>query len=142
MKSLASEATDYVPVQIRKTGFGTLHVQGKGAKTNRAYGVAGNVNVDAGLSTWIDTVETSHSSLANTGKQYISAQVARRGSNFHFQILSDSSPFVGVGSRDYGAVFDIPVDTFSSLSEFIDVNQTFDEGVDTDDCCHPGCCSD
>jgi hypothetical protein len=131
MESLAygSDMDDYVTVQIRSTGINSLHLQGKGTKVNRAYGVSANIkNVPTKLIVWMNNEIPGYiSSLAGTNQKYISAQVAIRGDNLHFQIPS-SDEF----NRDYGASFDVPID--SDVSAFIKVNITED-----DDCCM-NCC--
>jgi hypothetical protein len=143
MKSLASGEQDYVGIQVRKADTCILHVQGEGNKTNRSYGVAGNIKSGEAFASWIAGLDAQYSSLAGTGKQYVGAQVARRGDNLHIQVLAKPI-FQGVGKRNYGAVLDIPISDFPALAEFIDINQDdeFEDDFEDDgdeDCCH-SCC--
>ena len=144
VKSLATGKTDYVDVRIRRTDTCILHLQGKGVRANRDYGVAGNISVTPEFASWVNKLPTSSSSLAGTGRKYAYAQVSIRGDQLHFQV--QGIPFDGTGTRGYGAVLDIPVANFYDLADFVSANkgQDFDVNNDDDeDCCHNhDCCNE
>lgn len=139
-KSLASGQNDYVDVFIRNRGDGSFHIQGKGPEINREYGLSDNIVVsDSTFAKWVECVPHKFSSLANTGRKYIAAQVAVRHSDLHFQIPGPKY------NRPYGAVVDVPVTKNPNIKKFITAalaapKTTKKEAAASDGCCQPKCC--
>lgn len=102
MKSLASQKSDYVAVQIR-TKVSQLHVQGKGVKGNRGYGFAQDFPYSSSdpLKEWLKGQIHTLPSLAGTNALYVPAQVAVRDGFPHVQVAG------GKNNRSYGACFEL-----------------------------------
>ena len=150
-KSFATEKTDYVSIQLRRSNNGTIHIQGAGIGTNRNYGFADDFKVDSDFYTWLDTVPTPNKSLYPGSKQvYVVAQANanRWGDKIHIQIGADVN-----FNRSYGAVLEIPIEGHQAFADFVNINQgvveqdtvatpvdTFEEVDGT--CCNETCCDD
>ena len=146
VKSLATEKTDYVSVQLRAKGedcCDIVKVQGSGISVNRGYGVTGDVVATKEFTKGLSRdVLHDEASLAGTSQSYVTAQVAIRGNSLHFQIPSPV-PFSNVvDGRWYGAVLNVNKDSFPELTQFIETSNAeaviFDND-DSDGCCD-GCC--
>ena len=144
-QSKASNETDYVDLQIRVSaseGDGdTFKVQGSGSPSNRSYGVSDMVTVSPsfGIGGWVKGLDATASSLTGSGTdKYVPVQAAIRQNSIHFQI---NGPIFSEGninelSRDYGAIFNIPVGNAPALADFVHSNATgekFNETIGTDD---------
>ena len=102
MKSLASNAIDYVAIQGREEN-GLFHIQGAGKKINRPYGVATSLKIPSDLMDWLrNHVPATEQSLANTSQMYIPLRAAMRDESVHVQV-SSADQF----NREYGAAFDV-----------------------------------
>ena len=102
MKSLASQKSDYVAVQIR-TRDSYLHVQGRGVKGNREYGFAQDFphSEPNHLKVWLKGQKHVLPSMAGTSALYVPAQVSVRKGFPHVQVAG------GKKNRDYGACFEL-----------------------------------
>lgn len=147
VKSLATNKTDYVAVQLRAKGedcCDIVKIQGQGISVNRGYGVTGDVVADKAFGEWLGNLAHGEVSLAGTSQCYVTAQVAIRGDNLHFQIPSPVA-FYGVGGRGYGAVLNVNKYDFPELVQFIEATDDvelaaiFDNDDSGDSCCD-GCC--
>ncbi|MEK0325483.1 MAG: hypothetical protein QQN63_07245 [Nitrosopumilus sp.] len=139
--SKASNETDYVDLQIRQDNGDTFKVQGSGTPANREYGVADVVTVNPGfgIGNYVKALEATVKSLAGGTSTYLPVQAAIRQNLIHFQITS-STPFSvddpNELSRDYGAIFNIPVTEAPALADFVHNNATGGSGEEflgTDD---------
>jgi len=103
-QSLAGTGKTYVEVQARMYPGGVLHVQGRGHKANREYGIAVNLAVPSDVRSFFNREEPSKASKlsqANTGARYIPGQVRSRRGYLHFQFKD------GGANRMYGIAFDV-----------------------------------
>jgi len=145
VKSLASNKTDYVAIQLRAKGedcCDTIKVQGRGIFVNRSYGVTGDVVADKAFVEWLNNIGHGEVSLADTSQCYVAAQVAIRGDSLHFQIPSPVA-FHGVGGRGYGGVLNVNKHDFPELVDFIEnanVDAIIFDNDDSGDSCCDGCC--
>ena len=139
--SKASNETDYVTLQIRNEGDGdTFKVQGAGNKSNRDYGVADVVTVNPGfgIGAYVKGLDATAKSLAGGGSLYFPVQAAIRQNVIHFQI---EGPMFAADNpneltRDYGAIFNIPVTEAPALADFVHnaaTGATSDEFAGTDE---------
>lgn len=141
-QSKASTEQDYVDLQIRVNEGDTFKVQGAGSPSNRKYGVSDIVTVNPayGIGGWVKGLTTTASSLAGGTDKYVQVQAAIRGEVIHFQVNAPT-PFCAADpnelSRDYGAIFNIPIGEAPALADFVHSNSTggqvTTESVGTDD---------
>lgn len=128
-QSKASDATDYVALQIRgKTGTDTFKVQGAGTQANRPYGVSDVITVTPGygIGEWVNSLPATSKSLAGGPTMYVTTQAAIRGNQIHFQVMGPafSADNPNELSRDYGAIFNIEINEAPALADFVHSNAT------------------
>ena len=132
--SQASDATDYVNLQIRTETGDTFKVQGAGQSANRPYGVSDKVTVSPGfgIGNYVKNLSASAHSLADgtNGIMYVPVQAAIRANMIHFQLTGPafSADDPNEMTREYGAVFNILIDSAPALAEFVHLNGTDSTG--------------
>lgn len=131
-QSKASNESDYVNLQIRNEGDSdTFKVQGAGTPANRDYGVADVVTVNPGygIGSYVKSLEATAPSLAGSSgasTKYVPVQAAIRQNLIHFQLTGPafSADNPNELSREYGAIFNIPVTEAPALADFVHNNST------------------
>ena len=115
-KSFATNANDYVTVQLDADGNERLHIQGIGVSINRPYGFAVTVSCPPSLASWVhNQPHTLNSGVSNSTHRYVGAQATVRGNNAHFQVAGNGSSL----NREYGAAFDVSFDNANAVRQFI-----------------------
>lgn len=125
--SKASDATDYINLQIRTETGDTFKVQGAGKTANRPYGVSDKVTVSPGygIGEYVKGLTATESSLAGgSSPKYVLVQAAIRANMIHFQLTGPAfcADNPNELSREYGAIFNILVDNAPALAEFVHTN--------------------
>ena len=126
--SKASDASDYVNLQIRTDTGDTFKVQGAGQAANRPYGVSDKVTVNPGfgIGEYVKSLDATIASLACGETMYVSVQAAIRDNLIHFQLTGPSFAADNPNemTRDYGASFNVLIDSAPALAEFVHTNGT------------------
>lgn len=114
-KSFTGSNKMYAVLQARNSGE-TFHIQGKGQKVNRDYGVAENIdaeNLPESFVDWADTLDHIFESLAGTGKKYFRLQAKIVGNSLHVQIPGPEN------NRNYGMAFEISSSLLPDITAFV-----------------------
>jgi len=110
VKSLAGTGRQYIKMQAR-VKEGKLHIQGKGTKINRSYGIAIDVTLSESVLRWFEKQDHTEESLAGSDAMYVSVQAKPlSGDVIHIQV--EGSEF----NREYGLAIDV---TSSELHKFV-----------------------
>ena len=98
----------------------TLHIQGRGPSVNRPYGVSEDiklVDLESGMTAWLDTIPKYHDSMAGTEKKYLILQMrhAESVNRLNFQVRYDPAY-----NTSYGGNFNVFADNYPALKLFWD----------------------
>lgn len=111
---------------------GTLHIQGKGPETNRAYGVSADISLThlaPNLVKWLGDIPRYYSSMANTDKKYFILQMryAKSVDMLNFQIKYEPTY-----NTPYGGHFSISASIYSGLKFFWDIAMSPEKAEETE----------